>query len=180
MDMKEEDAWEFAKMHAQVVQPSKTSLNPYYLGLKIFEDIEKRWNREKIFEVREIETDQSFLRNYLTKELVDEMDLYVYKKVGNQWQIVEKDWEKVRDEMVNRMTNGGIPVLYVDDGDYNRSGELLIRHAFESAELDIPYLERTLPHFYTLWGKTVNLETIIDGKKILFSYNGEKVQRKYL
>ncbi|MTV48863.1 stage V sporulation protein R [Heliobacillus mobilis] len=180
MDMNEEDAWEFAKMHAQVVQPSKTSLNPYYLGLKIFEDIDKRWNREKIFEVREIETDQSFLRNYLTKELVDEMDLYVYKKIGNQWQIVEKDWEKVRDEMVNRMTNGGIPVLYVDDGDYNRSGELLIRHAFESAELDIPYLERTLPHFYTLWGKTVNLETIIDGKKILFSFNGEKVQRKYL
>ena len=61
------------------MQPSKTSINPYYLGLKIFEDIEERYNnpseemkkggekpnsgREKMFEVREIESDISFLRN---------------------------------------------------------------------------------------------------------------------
>lgn len=35
---------EYAKLNAGVVQPSKTSINPYYLGIKIFEDIENRYN----------------------------------------------------------------------------------------------------------------------------------------
>ena len=35
--------------------------------------------RAKMFEVREMESDVSFLRNYLTEELVQELDLYVYK-----------------------------------------------------------------------------------------------------
>ncbi|WP_236995035.1 SpoVR family protein [Heliomicrobium modesticaldum] len=180
MEMEEEDAWEFAKMHAQVIQPSRSAINPYHLGLKIFEDIEKRYGRDRIFEVREVDTDQSFIRNYLTKELVDSADLYLYKKVGNQWQIIEKNWEVIRNELVNRMTNGGLPMLFVEDGDYNRAGELLIRHAYEGVELDIPYLEKTLPYLFTLWGRTVYLETVVDGKRIQFSYSGEKVQRKYL
>ncbi|MDP2613977.1 SpoVR family protein, partial [Oceanobacter sp. 2_MG-2023] len=82
---------EFSKLNAGVVQPSRTSINPYYLGIKIFEDIEERYNnpteemqyrgykpnagREKIFEVREIESDISFIRNYLTKELVEREDM---------------------------------------------------------------------------------------------------------
>ncbi|MGR5913500.1 SpoVR family protein [Bacillus pacificus] len=32
------------KLNAGVVQPSKTSINPYYLGIKMFEDIEERHN----------------------------------------------------------------------------------------------------------------------------------------
>ena len=86
MDLTSDEAIEFAKLNAGVVQPSKTGINPYYLGIKIFEDIEDRYNhpteemmkrgvhpgsgREKIFEVREIESDISFIRNYLTKDLV--------------------------------------------------------------------------------------------------------------
>src|SRR5690625_185065 len=35
---------EFAKLNASVVQPSKTQINPYYLGLKMFENIEQKYN----------------------------------------------------------------------------------------------------------------------------------------
>ena len=41
MDLTTDEAIEFAKLNADVVQPSKTTINPYYLGLKIFEDIER-------------------------------------------------------------------------------------------------------------------------------------------
>ncbi len=44
MDLTSDESVEFAKLNAGVVQPSKTSINPYYLGLKIFEDIEERYN----------------------------------------------------------------------------------------------------------------------------------------
>src|SRR5712692_3366061 len=35
---------EFALLHSSVLSPSRTSLNPYYLGFKIFENIEERWD----------------------------------------------------------------------------------------------------------------------------------------
>lgn len=80
LDLTEEETVEYAKLNSSVVQPSRQSLNPYYLGLKIFEDIERRWDREKIFEVRELESDTSFIRSYLSKELVNDLDLYVFEK----------------------------------------------------------------------------------------------------
>ncbi|AEJ42553.1 SpoVR family protein [Alicyclobacillus acidocaldarius] len=197
MDLSDEEAVEFAKMHSSVVLPSRTSINPYHVGLAIWEDIERRWNeptkeeqerygrrpgegREKMFEVREMETDVSFLRNYLTKDLIEKLDLYVYQKVGNDWRVVEKDWEKVRDALVASRINGGIPVLYVEDGDYRRNGELLIRHAFEGMELDLRHLEKVLPYFYRLWGRPVHLQTVVEGRDVIFSYDGKKVQRSFL
>ncbi|HEX3031530.1 MAG TPA: SpoVR family protein, partial [Bacillota bacterium] len=97
LELTEDEAIEFAKMNASIIQPSKVSINPYYLGLKIWEDLEKRWDVEKMFEIRETESDMSFLRNYLTKELVDKLDLYLYKKNGHQWQVSDTAWETVRD-----------------------------------------------------------------------------------
>jgi stage V sporulation protein R len=74
---------EFMIRHNQVVTPHPGQINPYYLGLKIWEDIHRRWENPtteeikrdgppnksgdaKIFEVRETERDSSFLRRYLT------------------------------------------------------------------------------------------------------------------
>lgn len=197
MDLTEAEALEFAKMHAGVIQPSRMRLNPYHLGLKIFEDIEKRWNeptgkekkkynrprgegRQKIFEVRELENDISFLRNYLTKELIEEMDLYLYKKMGYDWKVTDKEWEKVRDGIVSSLTNGGYPYIVVEDGDLNKHGDLYLKHCYEGIELDVFYVEKTLPYVYRLWGRPVHLETVIDNKRVLFSYNGEKGSKKFL
>ncbi|HEY8528609.1 MAG TPA: SpoVR family protein, partial [Paenibacillaceae bacterium] len=80
-----DEAIEYAKLHASVVQPYRHTVNPYLLGLKIFEDIEKRHGESALFEVRELESDMSFLRNYLTRELTEELDLYVFGKEGTEW-----------------------------------------------------------------------------------------------
>ncbi|MDO7787087.1 SpoVR family protein [Desulforamulus aquiferis] len=188
LDLSEADAIEFAKMNAGVIIPSRNSINPYFLGLKMFEDIEKRWDkefgegagREKIFEIREMDNDTSFLRNYLTKDLVEELDLYLYRRIGNEWKIVEKNWKTIRDHLVSSMTNAGFPVIVVEDGDYGRRGELYLRHAFEERELDIKYLENTLSHVFNLWSRPVHLETKIDNKPVLFTFDGEKSGRKFI
>ncbi|KIL36021.1 stage V sporulation protein R [Cohnella kolymensis] len=173
-----EETIEYAKLNSAVVQPSRHSINPYYLGVKIFEDIEKRFGRERIFEVRELDSDQSFLRNYLTKELTDELDLYIFEKKGPEWQITDKAWENVRDQLVFSRVNGGYPCLEITDGDWQRSGELYVTHRFEGMELDLKYVERTLPYLVQLWGKTVHLETTTDDKRMLFSCDGKKTARK--
>jgi stage V sporulation protein R len=182
---------EFAQLHSSVLSPSRTSLNPYYLGFKMFEDVERRWNTptreeqdrlgrqpggglQKIFEIREMENDVSFLRNYLTEELVKDLDLYLYKKEGDEWVIVEKNWEKVRDGIVASLNNFSSPYLVVDNGDYHGNRELYLVHVFEKQELDMNYAEKTLQHVYLLWGRPVHLETVYDGKKILLSYDGER------
>ncbi|MGG0193658.1 stage V sporulation protein SpoVR, partial [Bacillus tropicus] len=129
MDLTSDEAIEFAKLNAGVVQPSKTSINPYYLGIKMFEDIEERYNnpteemkrrgvkpgsgRDKIFEVREIEWDVSFLRNYLNKDLVMREDMYLFQRQGKEYKVIDKEWEHVRDQLVNMRTNGGFPYLVV-------------------------------------------------------------------
>lgn len=197
MDLTSDETIEFAKLNSSVVIPSRSSLNPYYLGLKIFEDIEKRWDnpteeeqrrfgrkpgkgREKIFEVRELDSDQSFLRNYLTKELVDELDLYIFEKKGPEWKITDKAWEHIRDKLVFSKVNGGFPTLLVQDGDYNGNGELYLLHKYEGDELDLKYVERTLPHVVNLWGKTVHLQTVVEGKSILFTCVIGKTTRKFI
>ncbi|WP_044640909.1 SpoVR family protein [Risungbinella massiliensis] len=197
LNLNEEETIEFAKLNASVIQPSPTSINPYYVGLKVFEDLERRFDhptkeeqrllgrklgqgRAKIFEVRELDSDISFLRNYLTEQLVEDLDLYVYEKKGNEWKITDKGWERVRDELVKSRINGGHPIIMVKDGDYMQNGELYLVHQFEDLELDLKYLERTIPHVHALWGKAVHLETIVEKKPVLFSYNGKKVIRRYL
>lgn len=196
MDLTSDEVVDFAKLNASVVQPSKTQLNPYYLGLKIFEDIEERYNnpseemqkhgivpnsgREKIFEVREIESDQSFIRNYLTKELVSREDLYLFQKQGHKYKITDKDHEAVRDQLVTMRVNGGFPYITVQDGDYLKGGELYLKHHYEDVELDVGYLEKTLPYIYQLWGRAIHLQTVIENRDVLYSYSGRKVQKKYL
>jgi stage V sporulation protein R len=189
--LSDSEVLEFAQLHSSVLSPSRTSLNPYYLGFKIFEDIERRWDnptaeererlgrkpgmgKQKMFEVREMDNDVSFLRNYLTEDLIKDLDLYLYKKEGDEWVIVEKNWQKVRDGIVASMTNLGAPYLVVDNGDYRGNRELYIKHLFEGQELDLVYAEKTLQNVYLLWGRPVHLETVYDGKRILLTYDGER------
>ena len=192
LDLKDDEHIEFAELHASVVSPHKGQLNPYYLGYKIFEDIERRWDspsekervelgrkggegRAKIFEVREMDNDVSFLRNYLTEDLCEELDLFVFELVDEEeWTITEKRWERVRNQLVSNMTNFGFPYIEVADGDYNRNRELYLRHAYEGAELDGRYARKALEHVYTLWGRTVHLETVIDGERAVMHYDGNE------
>jgi stage V sporulation protein R len=190
LDLSTSDHIEFANLHSGVVSPQKGQLNPYYLGYKIYEDIERRWNepstddrkkfgrrgsegRDKIFEVRELENDVSFLRNYLTEELCEELDLFVFELIEEEeWTITEKRWEKVRDQLVSNMTNFGFPYLQVEDGDYNGNRELYLKHRYEGTELDMRYGRKALEHVHALWGRPVHLETVVDDDSSVLHFNG--------
>jgi stage V sporulation protein R len=192
MDLPTGDHLEFAELHAGVVSPHKGQLNPYYLGYKIFEDIEKRWDnptsedrqrlgrmggegRDKMFEVRELDNDISFLRNYLTEELCEELDLFVYELVDDEdWTITDKKWERVRDQLVANMTNFGFPYIEVVDGDYDGNRELYLKHRHEGVDLEMKYARKTLEYVYQLWGRDVHLETIIDSEPTVMHFDGKE------
>ena len=197
LELSEEEYVQFAQMNSGVLAPSPHQVNPYHVGVKIWESIKKRWDeptedekREylrkggeglaKMFEVREVDSDVSFLRNYLTRDLVDELDLYIYKREGDQWVVVEKDWQKIRDMLVASMTNFGVPYIVVEDGDYHRNRELYLVHRYEGQELDIKYAEKTMQALYGLWGRPVHVETVVDDRKLLLSYDGQRNAQTYV
>src|SRR5690606_1768273 len=172
LDLPPDEAVEFAALHASVLQPNPLAPNPYRVGCAIFEAIEKRWGTEAIFEVREMESDVSFLRNYLTEELVESLDLYLYQRIDDRWVVTEKDWKAVRDHMVRQASHMGTPRIVVADGDYRGNGELLLVHRFEGEELDQRHVDKTMPHVYRLWGRPVHLETVVGGRTTVVSYDG--------
>lgn len=196
LDLPDKEHLEFAELHSGVVSPHKGSLNPYYIGYKILEDIERRWDnpsreeiekqgrqanqgRAKIFEVREMEADVSFLRNYLTEDLCEELDLFVFELVDEEeWTVSEKRWERVRDQLVANMTNFGVPYIIVADGDYNRNRELYLKHEYEGSEIDFKYAEKVLEYVYQLWGRTVHLETMVDDEPTVLSFDGDSYDER--
>jgi stage V sporulation protein R len=85
------------------------------------------------------------------------------------WVVQDTDWRRVRDSIVDSMTNFGQPILTVEDGDYKRHGELYMKHAFDGKELDPDYTERVMKNMQKLWGRPVHLETVLDDKKVILT-----------
>lgn len=177
---------EFLVRHTQVLRPSPGSLNPYHVGMKVWEDIEKRWDnptaedieeygprkksgREKLFEVREVERDVSFLRRYLTEELIRELNLFEYKNRGND-QVVsrvadEENWRDIKETLLQNVGTATIPIIKVEDSDYGNNRTLLLRHYHDGRDLQLEYAERTLKYVNQLWGRDVALDTMLDGRQ---------------
>lgn len=200
---------QFRKMHSSVIQPgSRMNLNPYYVGYKVLRDIERRWNGEvdpdeaetdwmgyrierpvgqgmqKLFEVRTLECDQTFLHKYLTEKLVRELDLYTYRVEEHNgelvWVVDETDWRAVRNTLVDSMTNFGAPVITVEDGDWEHRGELYLRHHYDGKPLDMQRTTRCLRYLVRLWGRPVHLETVIDDEQVLLSCDGNAIAQRAL
>lgn len=170
LDLDEGLYFEFLKRHNDVVAPVIGGLNPYYIGFRIFEDIEKRYGREKIFEVRQLERDNSFLRKYLTRELCEELNLFQFAKRSFEFVIDEvsdeEGWKTIRDNLASNCGVGSIPyirVVELNKKDYS----LTLEHSFDGRELEISYAKETLKYIYDLWKHRVVLRTKTkDGKEI--------------
>jgi stage V sporulation protein R len=178
LELSTEDHIEVAALHSSVLQPHPGRLNPYYLGFTVLNDIERRYNaidgsgRERLFQIRETECDVSLIRNYLTEELVDELDLFYAERRKDELVITEKDWEAVRDRLVNQIADYGIPAIFAVDGDYAGNRELLMRHDWNGRLLDLGYAEKTLEGVERLWGRKVWLETReTEDQPLLLSYS---------
>lgn len=175
---------DFANLHSSVLQPSKRSLNPYYLGHGLLEDINRRHGGNEtdvapvMFELREQQSDVSLIRNYLTQEAVDDLDLYLYEQRGNELVVVEKNYEKIRDMLVNMLTSRGRPQIVVADGDYNGNRELYLRHEFDGQGLDLAHATKALEHVHRLWGRRVHLETKQEEKELVLSFDAKEGHKR--
>jgi len=189
--------------NARVLATNPRMPNPYLVGLKIFEDIEDRWNkgrfgkdweecedprkketwdlklgqgREQIFGVRRRFSDRFFIEQFLTEKLVEDLNLYLYEGLQEhgevRYVISDKDWRRIKSVLVAHLSTFGTPLIMVEDGDYKGKRELFLKHAFEGIELDQEYREKTMEQIFYLWDRPVHLESVVNGDKVLFSFDG--------
>lgn len=159
---------EFIKRHNDVITPSSGHINPYYLGFKIYNDLVSKYGEKKIFEVRLLERDESFIRRYLTKELCEECNLFEYSKKENDYIIDEvsdeEGWIKIRDTLSSSCGMGSVPDIRVSDMSL-KDKTLLLQHVYDGKELNIHYAEATIKYILDLWGHKVMLKTVINSKE---------------
>lgn len=170
---------EFIKRHNDVIAPLKGNINPYFLGFEIYKDLEKKNGVDKIFEVRAIERDESFIRRYLTKELCEELNLFQYVKKEKKYIIDEisdeEGWRNIRNTLSSDCGIGNIPLIQVVHMS-RLDKTLTMKHVFDGRELNIQYAIETLKHIVSLWRHRVILNTCIDGKEMnIFCDENKKI-----
>jgi stage V sporulation protein R len=156
---------EFLQRHHLVICPQQGSINPYFVGFKMFEYLDKTYGKEKVLSIRADERDQSFLRRYLTRELCEEMHLFSYEAAAENLVVAEvaddQGWKLVRDHLVNSVGTSGIPVIQAKSVE---KGTLILEHDFDGRELELNYAQQTLKYTAALWGGKVVLHTKVDGR----------------
>ena len=196
--LKADEIIDFADHHAGVLAMQPGKVNPYKVGIELFRDIEDRWNkgqfgqvydqctdlrererwdkklglgRQKIFEVRKVCNDVTFLDEYLTPDFIDRFKLYTYEynKRTGQNEIVDRNFDTVKEKLLSTLTNQGRPDISVVDGNYLNRGEILLCHKHVGMDLDMKYARETMRSIFMI--TPVHIETELDGRKKVYTYN---------
>jgi stage V sporulation protein R len=201
LDLPQELHLEFIVRHNQVVRPFPHGLNPYHLGLRIWEDIRRHYDdptpeeaeelgpthpngTAMLFEVREADRDTSFLRRYLTANLIRELHLFEYEAKGEDLVVSNvadrEGWRDVKETLLKNVGMNAMPVIKVENADYGHNRALYLVHAHDGRDLQLAYAEKTLSYVHRLWQRDVALETVVDGKRSLLSYSERGFSTKTL
>jgi stage V sporulation protein R len=132
--------------------------------------------REKIYDVRRIYNDVTFVDEFLTPEMVDRLNLYHYRYDPNtrRMVVVNRDFNKIKQQLLFSLGNHARPYIYVVDGNYANRGELYMAHKHNGVDLQIRYAIETLKNVFRLWQRPVHLQARIDDEMVLFSFNGRE------
>jgi stage V sporulation protein R len=169
---------EFLKRHNQVIRPVEGTLNPYHIGFKIFEQLDREHPDDPrfIFSVRENERDFSFIMRFLTWELCRDLNLFQYVKRGRDFVINqvpdEKGWKVIRDTLAQNIGIAMIPNIKVIEVK-NKNNTLFLDHEWNSRELNMEYAHQTLKNIAFLWKGKVQLRTVVRANYQILESDGE-------
>lgn len=192
---------DFADINSKVMHSAPGQFNPYKLGVALYRDIEDRWNRgkfgkewrevddlerkvnwnkelglgrDKIFEVRKIYNDVSFIDEFLTEEFARENKMFTfgYNRKSANWEIESREFREVKEKLLTQLTNFGQPFIYVKDGNFKNRGELLLHHEFDGTPLRFDYAQGVLEALHRVWKRPVNIETMSEERGTLLSFDG--------
>jgi stage V sporulation protein R len=193
---------DYAENNAGVMSTANGRLNPYKLGVELFRSIEDRWNRgqfgpewedcddldakkswdlrlglgkEKIYEVRALYNDVTFIDEFLTPDFAMDHGLFTFawSNRNDRFEIESREFRAVKEKLLSQLTNFGNPFIYVEDANYENRGELFLRHDHRGVDLRGDYAQETLSALVRIWKRPVCLQTVADGKTLIMRYDGQ-------
>ncbi len=193
---------DYADRCAGVLATSPRQLNPYKLGVELFRYIEERWNRgqfgkeweecddlelrqswdrrvnlgrKKIFEVRALYNDVTFIDEFLTLDFVRDQKLltFGYNPKNDRWEVESREFEAVKQKLLFQLTNAGNPLIYVDESNFENRGELLLMHDHQGIDLRQDYARAVLESMQGMWRRPVQIRTLVEDKAVLLRYDGK-------
>jgi stage V sporulation protein R len=205
--LKDSEIIDYADHHAGTLGSRPGQINPYKLGIELYRDIEDRWNkgkfgkeydecdnsdakrqwnknlglgRQKIFEVRKLHNDVTFIDSFMNEEFCHEQKLFTYafNRRSGQYEIVDRDWKKVKNQLLFSLTNFGNPIITVEDANYENRGELLLSHHHESVDLEYEKAVETIRNINVIWGRPVHIFTKWNTQGKILSFNGKEISEK--
>ena len=180
---------DYAKVNATVTAMPKVGLNPYALGMRLFEyvremedkgrysfeyfrlkdeilrkkyDQKKNTGTEFIFSVRENMDDFTFINTFVDQAFVDRHKLFVAGKRLNSQRMT---WQYyIKSKKAADYKQMIIDTLYHPPDisvveDKTNNGILYLNHRFENKPLKQDFIENTMIGIEFLWGGPVHLET---------------------
>jgi stage V sporulation protein R len=155
------------KTHSDVVRPYASgeqgalAVNPYHLGFSIWERIVEEQGLERAFQIRAEDDDFSFVRNYLSEDLIDELDLFCFEgDRSGAVKVVNSDADALRDMVLAPKYNFGAPAVFAKEIGVDGSLTLVHQHATDGRGLDLERAERVLGYLHRVWRRPVKLLTV--------------------
>jgi stage V sporulation protein R len=205
--LKASEVIDYAENNAGVMATGKGQLNPYKLGVELLRNIEDRWDKgqfgkewdecqsleakrtwdkrlglgkRKLFEVRKLYNDVTFIDEFFTYDFCRQNKFFSFgfnERSGN-YEIESREFKKVKDKLLFRLTNFGQPFIYVEDGNFENRAELLMRHQHEGVDLKIDHARDTLQALFRIWRRPVNLLTKLESKGKILRFDGRDHSEK--
>ncbi|MBM4319822.1 MAG: SpoVR family protein [Deltaproteobacteria bacterium] len=198
---------DYADHHSGTVATQPGHLNPYKLGLELFRDIEERWDKgrfgleydacddmeaknswdrqlglgqEKIFQIRKLYNDVTFIDEFVTPEFCARQKLFTfaYNPRADQYVIASREFEKIKEKLLQQLTNFGQPFVYVHNGNHDNRGELLLKHRHEGVDLRRDWAQETLRNLFKVWGRPVAVDTRLKDKPRRLRWDGDGYHEK--
>ena len=184
---------DYADHHSGTMATQPGRLNPYKLGIELFRDIEERWNkgqfgpeyddcdnyeqrrrwdkqlglgRQKIFEVRRIHNDVTFVDTFLTPDFCRRHQLFSFKHndQNETYEIESREFKKIKERLLVRPDQLR-PADHPGQGwQLPEPGELYLHHDHFGIDLKLDHAQDTLRHLNRLWTRPVHIETSVDGR----------------
>ena len=155
------------KTHSDVVRPhaagNEVSLqvNPYHLGFSLWEKIVEDKGMDAACEIRAQDDDFSFIRNHLTEDLAEELDLFKYdvSKDGTVT-VAERDIDALRDAVLAPKYNFGAPAVLAVEVSSDGGLQLHHEHQTDGRGLDLDRSSKVLEYVHRVWRRPVTLSTV--------------------
>ena len=193
---------DYADLNAGVLVAGM-NLNPYKLGVELFRNIEHRWDtgqfgkewdectdleakrnwnrnlglgKEKIFQVRSIYNDVTFIEEFFTEDFCREQLYYTFgwNERSHNWELQSRQYQEIRQKLLSMLTNNGHPFIYVEDGNFENRGELLVKHRHDGVDLRADYARDTLANLYRIWRRPINLLTQVEDVPRILRFDGRE------